>query len=537
MKKYLSLIFFLFLFFQSSAQTTWEISANPVYDYLNRMASKGLVELDDVVLPISKQTILIKLKELKNKELTKIESTELNFYLQEYATIDTSKQEIINFFNNDSFNRFRVLAYKSKDFHLYLDPIVGAQTNNGNLHNYTTLSKGMNLWGFSGKWGYQVYFRDNGLNGKGLDSINFESPNTANINLFRPNANNTSITETRAHLTYSWKNGNVSFGKDFLTWGYGQSGKIILSERSPSFPYIRLDYTPIKGVHFNYFNAWLNSNIVDSSQSYGTGTNNVLGDIRIQYIPKFLVSHAIHLSFIKGFTLSLGESIVYSDKLDPGFLIPFLLYKPYDNNRSNYNINAGSNGQIFMQVSSRNIIPKTHFYFTTFIDEVRISKFLNRNYSRNQLGYQTAVTINDLILEYFGLSIEYTKVRPFVYYNLMPAQNYSNYNFPLGDWMGNNFDRITLISKYTPAPRVKLDLRYNYIRKGEAGSLWQQYLQEPQPPFLFGSVRKRTDFIFSMQYEWKNNFHLLLKYQQTNQLIDGRITTLNFTNIGFSYGL
>jgi cytochrome P450 len=103
--------------------------------------------------------------------------------------------------------------------------------------------------------------------------------------------------------------------------------------------------------------------------------------------------------------------------------------------------------------------------------------------------------------------------------------------------MGNNFDRITLIAKYTPAPRVKFDLRYNYIRKGEAGSLWQQYLQEPQPPFLFGSLRKRTDFIFSMQYEWKNNFYLFLKSQQTNQLINDKKTTITFTNIGFSYGL
>lgn len=501
------------------------------------MAAKGLIELNDVILPISKQTIFNKLKELKNKELTKIESAELNFYLQDYVVLDSSNNEIINFFKKDPNKRFRLLSYKSKDFNLYVDPIIGAQKTSGTLSNYTILSKGMNLWGYSGRWGYQVYYRDNGLNGLGLDSINSENPSTGIINLFRPNANTSSTVDTRAHLSYTWKTGNISFGKDFLNWGYGQSGKIILSERSPSFPYVRLDYTPIKGVHFNYFNAWLNSNIVDSSQSYRTGTSNILGDIRIQFIPKFLASHSIHLSLTKGVTLSMGESVVYSDKLDPGFLIPFLLYKPYDNNRSNYNINAGSNGQIFLQLNSRNFFPKTQLYFTTFIDEIRFSKFFNKNYSRNQLGYQTAMTIHDFILKYFSLSLEYTKVRPFVYSNLIPAQNYSNYNFPLGDWMGNNFDRLTLISKYTPLPRVKLDLRYNYIRKGDEGSLFQQYLQEPQPAFLFGSVKKRTDLILNIQYEWKNNFYIFFKSQHTRQTTKNNKSLINFSNFGFSYGL
>ncbi|MFN5326439.1 MAG: hypothetical protein ACK5B8_04450 [Bacteroidota bacterium] len=537
MKNYLILFFLLFITPNSEAQTTWENISNPVYDYLNRMASKGLISIDDVILPISKQTILIKLKEISNKQLTKIERSELEFYVQDYATIDTTNKETINLIKRDEHNRFRLVAYKNKIFHFYFDPIIGAQRHYGNLVNYTTLSKGMNLWGFSGKWGYQMYFRDNGLKGSGLDSINFENPSTINLNLFRPNSTVTSTAETRAHVSYTWKNGNISFGKDFITWGYGQTGKIVLSDRTPSFPYLRIDYKPVKGIHFNYFNAWLNSNIIDSSQSYGTGTTNILGDIRVQFIPKFLVSHSLHLSLIKGLTLSLGESVVYSDKLDPGFLIPFLLYKPYDNNRSNYNINAGSNGQIFMQLSTRNILPKTHIYFTTFIDEIRISKLFNKNYSRNQLGYQTAFTINDLFLKYLGLSIEYTKVRPFVYANLLPAQNYSNYNFPLGDWMNNNFDRTSFIAKYTPLPRLKFDFRYNYTRKGENGTLWQQYFQEPQPPFLFGAIKKRKDLIMSINYEWKNNFYIFFKYQNIIQNINQHHTTTRVTNIGFSYGL
>jgi hypothetical protein len=42
--------------------------------------------------------------------------------------------------------------------------------------------------------------------------------------------------------------------------------------------------------------------------------------------------------------------------MDVGFLMPLNMFKIYDNNRSNYLINAGSNGQYFLQFSSRNKI-------------------------------------------------------------------------------------------------------------------------------------------------------------------------------------
>ena len=71
--------------------------------------------------------------------------------------------------------------------------------------------------------------------------------------------------------------------------------------------------------------------------------------------------------------------------MDPGFLIPINLFKTYDNNKSNYLINAGSNAQYFFQLSSRNQIKNTHLYFTSFIDEFRLSTALDAQKSRNQL--------------------------------------------------------------------------------------------------------------------------------------------------------
>ena len=67
-----------------------------------------------------------------------------------------------------------------------------------------------------------------------------------------------------------------------MQWGYTENGRMVLSNKAPTYPYIRLDYQPFKWLTFNYVHAFLNSNIIDSVRSYGTGTGaGVYGDVRI----------------------------------------------------------------------------------------------------------------------------------------------------------------------------------------------------------------------------------------------------------------
>jgi hypothetical protein len=153
-----------------------------------------------------------------------------------------------------------------------------------------------------------------------------------------------------------------------------------------------------------------------------------MGDIRYFYKSKYLASHSILINPIKGLTFALGESIIYSDRMDIGFLLPINLFKIYDNNRSNYLINAGSNGQYFLQVSSRNHIKNTHLYGSLFIDEIKVSAILDKKEKRNQLGYTIGGSITDLFVTYLNIGVEYTRVNPFVYSNLIPAQFNTNYD-------------------------------------------------------------------------------------------------------------
>ncbi len=542
--------FLLTVSLQVTGQTVWENHHAPVYGYLSRMALKGNIELNDVILPISRAKILEHLDTLQTKQLSAIEKKELEFYLQEYTSASTptpgassstegkTNPSSLTLFKKDPYGRFRALGVNNPDFKLFIDPILGYKQVSGTEMSYREMSNGLNVWGQAKRFGFQMYYRDYTLTGDGLNNINGENPNTGIIDLINRDPRKKNHNEIKGHISYSWKNGSVSLGKDHLLLGYGESGKIILSDRAPSFPYIRLDYNPLKWLHFNYAHAWLNSNLVDSARTYGTGTTGVSGDIRVRYISKFLVTHSLTFLPLKGLSVTFGESMVYSDKLDVGFMIPLMYFKAYDNNRSNYLINAGSNGQIFMQVSSRNHIKNTHLYANMFIDELSVTKVFDKMKSRNQLGVLMGASVTDLFLPYLTLGAEYTRVNPFVYRNLIPAQEYVQYNQELGDWMGNNFDRIALMAKYSPIPKLRLDLRLQKIRKGGAGTLVQQYQAEPQPEFLFDYQKSRTDIFFNAQYEWINNLYFFAGFQyKTNKPVNAVMQSNRLVNIGMSWGL
>ena len=529
------------------AQTVWENPNAGIYTYLSRMAQKGLVVFDDAIQPATRTQITNALNTLSNNQnkLTNIERQELLFYLQEYNAIITDTTTI-NILVKDKYKRPRFFSIESKDFNLKVDPILGDKFIAGNGNSINQVSNGVQLWGTAGKhWGYQLYYRDytetgtvrNYYSVKGL-SFSREEPTTGFVIVGLNDDHKINYSEVRANITYSFNKGMLSFGKDRMLWGYGETGRIVLDQKAPSYPYIRLDYEPIKNLRYNYMNAWLNSNIIDSSNSYLTHTGGVSGDIRVVYKPKFLATHSISYNFNNGFMASLGESIIYSDKLDPGFLIPINLFKIYDNNKSNYSINAGSNGQYFFQLSSRNQLKNTHLFATVFIDELRLATMFDSKKSRNQLGFTIGGSKTDIFIPYLTLGGEYTLVNPFVYSNLIPAQFYSTYDYSLGDWMGNNFDRLVLFGKYNPIPKLNLYAHIERIRKGGPGTIKQQYEAEPQPKFLFEFQKNRFDMLLKANYEYYNNLYLFSSFQFIHSATyDKKTTDEPIFQFGFSYGL
>ena len=512
-----------------------------VVAYLERMAQKGAIEFNDLMKPVDRATVFNLLNQLQqNKNLTKIERDELTFYISYYSFDNLEKAYIpksLTVFKQIKKNLFKephILNYSDDNFRLMVDPLaeIGFQ---GSKKTSQLVSTGFQMMGYAGKRiGFQLSVRDVNETGD-YDSLRidntlmgFNRKQTINTNLL-------SYSQFNANLSYRFNKGMITVGQDQNVLGYGKTGNLVLSSKSPSYPFYRFQYNPTKWMSVNYMHAWLQSGVIDSLKSYGTG-NSVYGGQRESFIPKFYAIHFVEVRPMKGLSIHLGESIVYTDQLEPAYLMPLTFFKAYDNNKYNDKITTGANGQFFMGISSRNQIPKTHLYAQLFIDEIRVSNIFNSTKSRNQIAYQIGASVTDIGLPYLTLTAELNKVYPFVYRNFLPAQNYSNSNYPLGDWMGTNADRFELIANYHPKPRLNLRAYYRVMAKGGAGSIEQQYFLTPSPIYGFDPQYKTNKFSFESSYELYSNVNILFGYSayQMKPLLQNPITS-DMVNIGLVF--
>lgn len=540
-KNYLKKIVIVFCVIVVAAKVNSQVNEtanSSVYDYLYRMAQKGLIKWTDYQLPVDRKSISSAINELfaKQDKLTKVEYRELNFYRQEYLFDDSLNNEKI-IFKKDAFNRFRAAKFEEGGAKIFVDPLIGLQFSKAGDKNIRHYFSGIRLAGYFGKrWGFNFAFRDNTEKGDSLPHTGSFSPAEGIVpTIQRPELVNYS--SFNYNIGYRWSNGSLTAGQENLSWGYGIGGNIALSGRAPSFPFIKFDFQPWNWLHFNYFHGWLQSNIIDSARSYNTGTG-ISNSTREVYYPKFIAHHSLTITPIKGLDISIGESMVYGDKLDFAYLVPINFFKVYDQYNSNYNINAGGNAQFFGFISSRNHLKKSHIYAQLFIDEIRVSKVFNSREKRNQLGYTFGINRTDLFLNYLTAGVEYSRINPFVYNNLIPTQTYRNHSYSLGDWMGNNADRIYLFAQYVPLPKLRIKFWYQKIRKGENGTLDQQYNQTPQPPFLFKKLFDFNETGFSARYEPINRLMITMELNKIHtQYMRDASSRQSGLRFGVSYGL
>jgi hypothetical protein len=498
-----------------------------VIDFLSRMAQKGKIEFNDFIKPVDRKIIFQKLTELQTqKDLSAIEQKELQFFIAgfvlENPTItsigNSLRPQFITFkkLKSNPSAQQHLIAYKDNHFGIIVDPVGNftMQSRNGKSNSFQ--GKGFQLAGYAGKRiGFQLSFMDVNEQG-GFDSLRVDNELPGFVRKETTNPKILNYSQMNATLSYRLNKGMITVGQDQNVMGYGKYGNIVLSDKAPAYPFYALNYQPSAWLKFNYMHAWLQSGVLDTRASYDLN-NMVYGGVRQQYLPKFFATHSVEIAPMKGLKLNLGESIMYSENLQLAYMLPVTFFKAFDNQKFADNILTGSNGQFFFGFSSRNQLRNTHLYGQWMIDEIRMSSAFNAGKSRNQLGYQLGASVTDLFLPYLTFNAEYTRLNPFMYRNFIAAQNYSNANYSLGDWMGSNADRFFLSAKYHPKANLSLEAFAFMLRKNGEGSLETQYFAEPQPKFGFNPQYRRTKIGLNAQYELWNNMLLNFGYASTFQ--------------------
>ena len=546
--KLIKVCFILFYFILSNvflfAQVVYEPLYKDIYGFLTRLSTKGVIEYNDEIRPLSRMYIAKKIIEAEKSpgSLTSVEREELEFYKREYYfefrmmnKDDHSKN--VNYVGDDPASRLRAFSYSDDLFKFNLSPILGYELGSIDKEKSTHLWNGVYTYGYiSDALGVSFDFRDNTETGKAIDKFKKFTPVTgvnarSDDNIINYSADKIEYSEAKGVIATNWSWGTFAVGKEFFEWGYGESGLLVLSQKAPSFPFIRLDVNPADWFGFNYIHAWLSSDVIDSSSFYYTSTDA----IKFSYREKYIASHSIFIRPLKGLKFSLGESIVYSDKLEISYLIPVIFFRLADHYLSRQKNAAGANAQIFMSVSSRNHLMNTHLYATLFIDELTIAGLFDPPKERNQIGFNIGASVVDLPIDNLTLTAEYTKIYPFVYDHFIQTQTYQSASYNLGNWVGDNSDQVYGSLKYRFIRGLEAEIWARYIRKGGQGKAEDQY-EQPQPPFLFGLRTKHTYFGVNIKYEFIHELFARFRFQNMNisaqqedlSFIDKSVAEFNF---------
>lgn len=540
------------VFFSTAfSQVVYEPLHRDVYQYLSRLAQKGIIEFNDQVKPVSRIYIAEKLNELNSNRsaITSLEKDELNFYLMDYdrelkfIRNEKIENEEMTIAEKDPAGRTRLFSYADDLFTLNVSPIFGYKIGSRNEAKLTHFWNGIYTYGYlTDHIGVSFDFRDNNESGTTIDKFKRFTPVTgtnerSDANVLNYSPNKIEYSEAKTVIAADWKWGSAAIGKEFLEWGYGESGKLVLSQKAPSFPFIRLDINPVDWFSFNYIHAWLLSDVKDTSDVYFSD----FGQERFFYRDKFFASHSLTIKPFRGLHISIGESMIYSDQLELSYLIPFMFFRLADHYLSRQLNPAGSNAQIFGSISSRNHIPNTHLYGTVFIDEITITHLFNSARQRNQFGFSIGGSVVDLPIDNLSLTLEFTKTYPFVYKHYISTTTYQSASHNLGHWIGQNADQIYASMEYRILRGLKTKLWGQYIRKGEEDDITGIFVQ-PQPPFLFGLRKNYSYFGGSLQYELLHELFARLEFQTTNSSIQQEDLsfidkTLNEFYLSVYYGL
>ncbi|BDQ03213.1 hypothetical protein [Ignavibacterium sp.] len=407
MKNLLIKVFFILSFYSVTfSQVVYEPLGSDVYSFLSRLSQKGIIELDDQIRPLSRKYIAEKLSLLKQdtNKLTSLEVDELNFYLTDFGReldlLSNTKvdKEKISSISKDSYGRYRLFSYRDNLFSFNLSPIIGAEIGSRDNERLIHIWNGISFYGYlSDNIGFNFRFIDNTEKGNTIDKWRTFTPETGfhvrnDQTIFGFPPDKIEYSEVNTNIGVDWLWGKFSAGKDFMEWGYGESGLLVLSQKAPSFPFIRLDVNPVDWFSFNYFHGFLSSDVVDSNATYFHQTNGE----RIVFREKYIASHTLSIKPTNGLTLSLGESIVYSDKFEFSYLFPLIFFRVNDHHLSRQINEAGSNSQFFFSVSSRNHLKNTHLYGSLFIDELTITNIFDKEKQRNQFGFSFGTSVTDL---------------------------------------------------------------------------------------------------------------------------------------------
>jgi hypothetical protein len=291
-----------------------------------------------------------------------------------------------------------------------------------------------------------------------------------------------------AHLSLRYPHVELQLGRQPVDWGPGRHGNLTLSDHPPAYDFITLR-ARLGRLKFVHLHGFLLSDVV---HTYQTGD----GFIRKEYAEKYVAAHRLEYRPFWRLTVGLTESIIYGERdLDPAYLNPLLLFwsaQHSSHDRDNETMSADVE-----------IIPfkGIRCYGAVLIDEIYLKEIFADD-ARNKVALQAGLHLVDP----FGcndtdLRLEYARVQPCVYSHKFPVNTYRHDGWPLGHWLEENGDDLSVLAGHRLSEHLRLTALFSRTRRGEPGQMPWCHTESSRYSFLQGVIDRHTQLKLTADVE------------------------------------
>ncbi|MBR5678616.1 MAG: hypothetical protein IKX20_10850 [Paludibacteraceae bacterium] len=543
------LVFLLcsFLFVPVEAQRIPQaLEYTEIYDFIEELTNDGIVCANEAIKPYTRDYIAGMLKEAQSKDslLTRRQRDDLQFYMQDYALeLDTLPvyssyghrhitQWITEVSNLSLADPSLHILTKDRVFKMRVRPILGMDlTYNRHgllMHRWygadiqMDIAKHLSIWGS---------LRDNSWSGQGIDGSRVTKPTYLN-NLpgvqYKEASYGGDFSDSRGGVSlYAWW-GSIGIQRERIQWGDAQHCSNILSGHNPAVPMVTLQLTPCKWFQFDYFHAWLVSNVIDSTNYYIEKDRE--GVLQREYRPanKFMAANMFTFMPIKYVQFSFGNSIVYAERnVQAAYFIPFAFYKSLDHLLTKGLGVENQNSQAFATISIR---PTDHLrlYGSFFLDEFKFARLKKSNPEKNPVSYLVGFNWSGWPPHGFSLRGEFMRSYIACYTHSIDVLAYTSNSYYMGHYMGDNAQSIWVQLTYRLVRSLRLTLdythdtkyrAYEYIRHNIAGTRVPNPIIAQKP--FSEKIWRSHEFKFRALYEVFNNCyaHVDICYNDTRSFL------------------
>lgn len=476
-----------------------------LYDFLDELLTDGVVVHQTAVRPYTRVQVAKMLTEAQAADtlLNVRQKKDLAFYLNEFALErDTMVSNYVQYTDHSTYNLSLAdpqFSYRSKDniFKMRLRPILGGNfimSKKGVIfHRWygaelqMDIAKHLSIWGslrdnsWSGDWLSKTYFptdNDCRLGARihyGASQVQPALMPIAGVQ-YKEASYGGDFSDSKGGISlYAWW-GSISLQRENIRWGDAYHASNILSGRAPAAPMISLQLTPCKWFQFDYFHAWLVSNVLDSTSYYLENTTNKGVQVK-NYRPmnKFMAANMFTFTPIKQLSFSIGNSIIYAEQtIQAAYLIPIAFYKSLDHLLTKGVYTQNQNSQAFASVSVRPV-EHLHVYGSFYLDEFSLKRLKPSNKENNPISYLVGFNWSGWPIK--GLSLKGEFVRSYIacYTHSIDALTWQSNSFDMGHYLGDNAQSIYAELAYRPIRGLLVKMSYTHDTKYNSYAYLRNY--------------------------------------------------------------